>query len=240
MNYETKTALMEKTYLKSTKELLVAINHDRTCDCKPTHINCMIPKEWLKSQLGVWQFYYEKRDIRDRTLHPATFPISLAKKCIELFTHKGELVVDPFVGSGTTLVAASDLGRNAVGFDLNKKYIELCEKRLSDNLDLHHTKQLAVCDDAININKYIAPETISLIVTSPPYANLLNRARKNKSRRGNERQNEQYLKVEQYSQNERDLGTMSIEKYKDVKKIRAGKEKRGKFLTLKQVVELIK
>jgi len=77
----------------------------------------MSAKEWIKAQIGVWQFYYESRDIRDKNLHPATYPISLAKKCIELFTHRGELVVDPFVGSGTTLVAARDVNRNCVGFD---------------------------------------------------------------------------------------------------------------------------
>jgi DNA modification methylase len=58
----------------------------------------MTAKEWMKSQLGVWQFFYEGRDIRDKTIHPATFPISLTKKVIELFTHQGELVLDPFVG----------------------------------------------------------------------------------------------------------------------------------------------
>src|SRR3989338_7517401 len=89
----------------------------KSCKCPVNHINCMTAKEWMKSQLGVWEFYYEKRDIRDKTVHPATFPISLAKKVTELFTHKGELVLDPFVGSGTTLVAAKDLDRNAVGFD---------------------------------------------------------------------------------------------------------------------------
>jgi len=85
----------------------------------------MTAKEWLKSQLGVWQFNYEARDIRDKSAHPATFPIPLAKKVIELFTHKGELVLDPFVCSGTTLVAAKDIKRNAVGFDLQQKYIEI-------------------------------------------------------------------------------------------------------------------
>jgi DNA modification methylase len=54
---------------------------------------------------------------------------------------------------------------------------------------------------------------VSLIWTSPPYANLLNRKRKNKSRRGDERKNEQFGKVEQYSQDPRDLGTMSLEDY---------------------------
>ena len=103
----------------------LTIGNARLCKCGPTHINCMSPKDWLKSQIGVWQFFYESRDIRDKSLHPATFPISLAKKIIELFTHQGQLVIDPFVGSGTSLIAANDLNRNAVGFDLQKKYIEI-------------------------------------------------------------------------------------------------------------------
>ena len=189
----------------------INIGNERTCDCGKTHINCMTAKEWLKSQLGVWQFFYEKRDIRKKDIHPATFPISLAKKVVELFTHEGELVLDPFVGSGTTLVAAQDLNRNAVGFDLQESYINLCSKRLSQKNLFNKTKQLAIQDDALNIPLYLNPNTVSLIWTSPPYANLLNRKRKNKSRR--DRKNDQYLKVEQYSQNPRDLGTMSLDNY---------------------------
>lgn len=68
------------------------IGHTRDCDCGATHINCLIAKEWLKSQLGVWRFTFEARDIRYKEVHPATFPISLSKKVIELFTHQSELV----------------------------------------------------------------------------------------------------------------------------------------------------
>jgi DNA modification methylase len=184
-----------------------------TCNCKPTHINCLSPKEWIKAQLGVWQFNYEKRDIRDKTLHPATFPVSLARKVIELFSHRGELILDPFVGSGTTLLAASDCGRNAIGFDLKKEYIDLCRRRLSQSMLFGDTKQIAIQDDAHNIPAYLDEGSVKLFFTSPPYANLLNRARKNKSRRGDERKNNQFLKVEQYSQDPRDLGTMDLEKY---------------------------
>ncbi|MBE0433494.1 site-specific DNA-methyltransferase [candidate division WOR-3 bacterium] len=188
------------------------INNVRTCNCGPTHINCLAAKDWLKCQLGVWQFRYESRDVRDKKVHPATFPIALAKKIIELFTHEGELVLDPFVGSGTTLVAAKDLNRNAVGFDLQQSYVDLCERRLMDQASLFsRTKQIAVQDDARNIDKYLEPESVSLIWTSPPYANLLNRRRKNKSRR--DRNNEQLGKIEQYSQDPRDLGTMSLDEY---------------------------
>ncbi|MCR4408750.1 MAG: DNA methyltransferase [Candidatus Saccharicenans sp.] len=191
---------------------LLQIGNSRTCKCPKNHINCMTPKEWLKCQLGVWQFFYESRDIRDKNLHPATFPISLSKKIIELFTHQGELVLDPFVGSGTTLIAAADLNRNAVGFDLQERYIKLCEKRLSENKILFNkSQQVAIRDDARNINKYLEPNSVSLIWTSPPYANLLNRPRKNKSRRL--RNNEQYGRIEQYSQDPNDLGTLSLQDY---------------------------
>ncbi len=185
--------------------------HDRTCQCDKSHINCLTAKEWLKRQIGVWEFFYEKRDIRDKTLHPATFPIALAKQVIELFCHKGELVLDPFVGSGTTLVAAQDCERNALGFDLQEKYIRLCGTRLANERLFSTASQIAIQDDARNIPKYLAENSLSLIFTSPPYANLLNRARKNKSRR--DRKNDQLGKVEQYSQDDRDLGTLSIEAY---------------------------
>ncbi|MFA7408200.1 MAG: DNA methyltransferase [Anaerolineaceae bacterium] len=200
----------ESSLMYQTK---VAIGHEKTCDCKYNHLNCMTGKEWIKSQLGVWQFYYEGRDIRDKNLHPATFPISLSKRVIELFSHEGELVLDPFVGSGTTLLAAQDLNRNAVGFDLQDEYLELCKKRLVNNNLFNNSQQIAIQDDAMNIDQYFDQETIKLIWTSPPYSNLLNRKRKNKSRRGDERNNEQFGKVEQYSQDPRDLGTMPLKQY---------------------------
>ncbi|MCG6551867.1 MAG: DNA adenine methylase [Candidatus Magnetominusculus sp. LBB02] len=193
------------------KKKLLDIGHERLCECNKTNINCLTAKDWLKNQIGVWQFTYEKRDIRDKSTHPATFPISLCRKVIELFTHEGELIIDPFVGSGTTLVAARDTNRNAVGFDLQPSYIELCNARLSNGHILNKSKQIPIQDDARNIYEYFTEETISLVWTSPPYANLLNRQRKNKSRR--DRKNEQLNKVEQYSQDIRDLGTMSLNDY---------------------------
>lgn len=189
------------------------LGYQRLCSCPANYLSCISPKEWIKAQLGVWQFNYEKRDIRDKEIHPATFPIALAKRVIELFTHEGELVLDPFVGVGTTLVAAQDLNRNAIGFDLQQKYIEVAQKRLSEGHLFHKTSQIALCDDARNIPSYIAPGIVKLIFTSPPYANLLNRPRLNKSRRSPERKNRQYLRVEQYSQDPRDLGTLPLEPY---------------------------
>lgn len=191
----------------------LSISGHRLCKCPDGHINCMNAKDWIKAQIGVWRVFYEKRDVRDKEKHPAVMPIALAKRVVELFTHKGELVVDPFNGIGTTLIACSDLERNAVGIDLNEGYCEIAKARLNEFSGKRETRQVVVCDDARNIVNCLAPDSISLIFTSPPYANLLNRPRLNKSRRGNLRENKQYLNVEQYSQDPRDLGTMAINDY---------------------------
>lgn len=65
---------------------LLDIGYQKICDCPINHINCLTPKEWIRSMVGIWEFHYEKRDIRDKTIHPAVFPIGLPAKCIKLFT----------------------------------------------------------------------------------------------------------------------------------------------------------
>ncbi len=187
---------------------LLDIGYERTCQCPPNHINCLTPKEWIQSQVGIWEFSYEKRDIRDKSIHPAVFPIALPAKCIRLFTHEGELVIDPFVGIGTTLLAAQDLNRNAVGFDLKKGYIEIAKSRLAQGSLLNTTQQIPIVDDARNIPQYLQENTVALAVTSPPYSRFLDKPRLNKSMRGDLRNNKHYLTVQQYSQDPNDIGTL--------------------------------
>jgi len=142
------------------------IGYTRLCNCPVKNLNCLNGKEWIQSQVAIWEFFYEKRDIRDKNIHPAVFPIGLPKKCISLFTHKGELVLDPFVGIGTTLVAAQDLHRNAVGFDLKEEYIKFSKSRLAQTRLVNETQQIAICDEAHHIPEYLKEETVALSVTS--------------------------------------------------------------------------
>ena len=204
----TATELVQTSRVKK----LLKIGHTKTCSCPENHINCLTPKEWVKGQVAIWEFAYEKRDVRDKNIHPAVFPVGLPKKCIELFTHKGELVLDPFAGIGTTLIAASDTGRNAVGFDIKKEYLDYAKKRLSQTkiggFSKDSAQQLLINDDARNIPEYFEENTIALVVTSPPYANMLNRKRRNKSIRAGDRDNEHFGKIQQYSNDSRDLGTL--------------------------------
>src|SRR3990170_1811806 len=124
------------------------IGHKRICNCPPSHIGCSTAKDWVRGMVTIQPFFYEKRDIRDKDVHPAVFPIALPSHFIKLLTHKGEMVLDPFVGIGTTLVAAQDLDRNAVGFDLKEEYIETAKKRLNQSRLTQDSKQIAIVDES--------------------------------------------------------------------------------------------
>jgi DNA modification methylase len=89
-----------------------------------------LPKEahgWLMDP--VWHIPAEREG---RKLgHPFTYPTELVERLIKLYTFWGEMVVDPFVGSGTTVLAAQKLQRQGIGFELSEKYIDICKRRLA-------------------------------------------------------------------------------------------------------------
>ncbi len=64
--------------------------------------------------------------------HPAPFPVALPRRFIELYTYLGDLVLDPFAGSGSTALAAATTGRDFVGYDIDEDYIRIAENRLSE------------------------------------------------------------------------------------------------------------
>mgnify|MGYP001114702931 CR=1 FL=1 len=66
-----------------------------------------------------------------RAKHPAPFPEEIPARIIKLSTFVGDLVLDPFIGSGTTAVVAKKLGRNFIGIDINPKYCEIANERLN-------------------------------------------------------------------------------------------------------------
>lgn len=203
----------KESTLPDFPERRLKIAHERTCSCPLRHLSCVTAKDWVKGMVTIHEFFYEKRDIRDKTVHPAAFPIALPAHFIRLLTHQGELVLDPFLGIGSTLIAAQDLARNAVGFDLQKKYVDVALKRLSQSRLYPETQQVAVVDDAMNIPDYLEEESVALSITSPPYPHFLTHKRRNKSMRGDLRANSHYLTVQQYSDDPNDLGHMDHDSF---------------------------
>jgi site-specific DNA-methyltransferase (adenine-specific) len=75
----------------------------------------------------VWRFPAEPAT---KVGHPAPFPVELPYRLIQLYTFEGEVVLDPFIGSGTTAIAALKTGRIFVGYDINPDYVALANQRI--------------------------------------------------------------------------------------------------------------
>jgi site-specific DNA-methyltransferase (adenine-specific) len=86
--------------------------------------------EWLDWTNGLWSFNGETNAWEG---HPAPFPVELPRRSIKLLSYPGETVLDPFVGSGTTALAASTLGRKVYGYDHSAHYIESARRRLAQS-----------------------------------------------------------------------------------------------------------
>lgn len=92
------------------------------------HHSTLPTDEFMEATLDVWDMHAESAR---RVRHPAPFPVELPRRLIDLYTFEGDLVLDPFMGSGTTLVAAVLTERAAVGYDLDPEYVAVAKERVT-------------------------------------------------------------------------------------------------------------
>ena len=91
--------------------------------------NTIEKQEFIDLTKSIWKFPTASAK---RIGHPAPFPEELPRRCIEFYTFSGDVVLDPFMGSGSTALAAIQTGRNFIGFDISKEFIDLAKKRISN------------------------------------------------------------------------------------------------------------
>ncbi|MBM3498788.1 MAG: site-specific DNA-methyltransferase [Armatimonadetes bacterium] len=164
-------------------------------------LNDLARRDWLLFQKS-WFVHNPPPRSADVRLHPAKFPETLAGEFIGFFTKAGETVLDPMMGTGSALVAALEMGRRAVGVELQPKYAAIAQERLAA---VGAPDYRVVCDDARNLAAHDIGE-VDYVLTSPPYWDMLRM-------KGWETQKEraqQGLDVH-YSDDERDVG--NIEDY---------------------------
>ena len=103
---------------------------------------------------NVWEYSVGAANGDDTTGHPAAFPESLAKDHVASWSNPGDVVLDPFAGSGTTLKAAKELNRRFIGIEINPEYVAICKRRIAqDVLPLFSDNAIAVAPPTQDSNE---------------------------------------------------------------------------------------
>ena len=174
-------------------------------------MNDLDSKSWLKFQKS-WFVHNPPPRRKDVIRHPAKFPETLAQEFIEFFTKSGQMVFDPMVGTGSSLVAALRAGRHSFGIELNPTYADIARTILTEvRMDLGESAEDLVAEvitgDAANIETHVIDHeipAIDYVITSPPYWDMLHS-------RGAEGQENRRASIELdvvYSDQQQDLGNI--------------------------------
>jgi DNA modification methylase len=119
----------------------------------------------------VWSFPERGNWATHNPKYRGNFAPQIARNIIEMYSQRGDTILDPMVGGGTTIIEAKLLVRNAIGLDINQKAIEITKEALKFN---HHpaSNQIVETGDARNL-AFIKDDSIDLILTHPPYLNII-------------------------------------------------------------------
>jgi len=138
------------------------------------HLNDLSAKDWLKFQKS-WFVHNPPPRQAGVMRHPAKFPESLAAEFIGFFTHAGAWVLDPMVGTGSTVVASLLIGRSAVGVELHPGYADIARawvREVQDSLGSQPCQGHILEADAFHLEEYALP-MFDYVFTSPPYWDML-------------------------------------------------------------------
>lgn len=140
-------------------------------------LNQLGGKEWTRYSISVWDV--TKSEEERKLKHPAMFPNELCARLMKIYTKPGMRLLDPFAGVGSVLVTARQLGRHAVGFELNPEFSETAREWLNRTPppDGDDCVQELHNQDARTLPEVVPPNTIDLCITSPPYWDILTRKR---------------------------------------------------------------
>lgn len=177
-------------------------------------LNDLDSKEWVKSTKS-WFIINPRPRSKHQLNHPAKFPEELVKHFLYFFTKKGNWVLDPFAGVGSTLIACNELSRNSVGIELNPEFVNIGSQYLSKQSDDNECYLLE--GDSLEIITLLEAKfdkkypKFDFLITSPPYWDMLRKSRGGNDSVHKERKRKGLKQF--YSDMESDLG--NIQNYED-------------------------
>lgn len=203
---------------------------------RPNRLNVLSPQEWVKFTKS-WFVHNPPSRKGDVMLHPAKYPETLVREFIEFFTAPGEVVLDPMLGTGSTLVAAVQAGRSGVGIELQEKYYDICVNRIgqialaSDWGEGEELTYRVFNGDARDLPS-LGIGLIHYCITSPPYWDML----RVKGAHVQEERRRAGLDVH-YSDDERDFGNIAdyddfVSQLVDVYRVVADLLLPGRYMTV--------
>lgn len=173
--------------------------------------NGLTAREWTQMSRNVWSDLSSPRNKR-HLVHGAVFPVKLADRLIRLYSREGDLVLDPFVGIGSTLIAAWNAGRPSIGIELSPEFSSIANEWIQEESILNdpQIRPKVFTDDARHVASLVEPESVQVIVTSPPYADFIHRSVEDRQRTHKTSliKHENNSVVRPYSDDHRDLGNL--------------------------------
>src|SRR3989344_1705908 len=124
-------------YVIAPVELILVLYKDSWKKTGINRENDITKKEFMDWTNGVWTFNGQSK--KGAGGHPAPFPVELPRRCIKLFSFIGDTILDPFLGSGSTLIASHMHGRKGIGIDIDKKYCDIAISRLNQEAKLNQS-----------------------------------------------------------------------------------------------------
>lgn len=204
----------KKTFIK--KELTAEENAIKEEEQRGKTFNGMTAHEWTLCSRSVWNDVSSARTGK-QLLHGATYPEKLCDRVISMYSKKGDAVLDPFLGTGTTVISAIKNQRFGYGIELTKKYYDLAITQIENSLGFLYEPNFKVfngdCETMIN---QIDDGTIQLTFTSPPYADLIHKVVEDRTKRHKHSAfvEENNATTNVYSDEKNDLGNMPMDVYK--------------------------
>ncbi|MHC1573719.1 MAG: DNA-methyltransferase [Candidatus Syntropharchaeales archaeon] len=133
-------------YVIAPVEMIAVLYKNRWKKTSGSGKSDIVKDEFMEWTNGVWNFSGESKK---RIGHPAPFPLELPRRCIKLFTFVGDTVLDPFLGSGTTLVACALTGRKGIGVEIDREYCEIAKNRLITEAGINQLKLDIVAEEIV-------------------------------------------------------------------------------------------